>query len=108
MSFASESTVKAVRRRHLCDGCSRHIEIGEPATRWAGLTEGDFGTAIYHPDCRAAEVDLNNEILGWQYGDDWLPLHDIEREDWPWLIEAHPAVAARMNLAAALEKATKE
>lgn len=98
MSFASEHAIKAVRKRHRCDGCNRHIEVGSPATRWAGMTDGDFGTAIYHPECRDAEVAYNYDALGYQYGNDWWPLYDIEREDWPWLREAHPAVADRMNI----------
>ena len=100
MSFASETPVKAVRKRKACDGCGRHIEIGEPAIRWAGLTDGDFGTAIYHPDCREAELAYNNDLLECQWGDDWYPIHEIDRDDWPWLIEAHPTVAARMGIAA--------
>jgi len=99
MGFYTETNVKAVRKRHVCDGCGRHIEIGEPAIRWAGTTDGDFGTAIYHPDCRAAEVALNNDILGFRSGDDWCPLSDLEHEDRPWLLEAHPTVAARMGIA---------
>lgn len=100
MTFASESAVRSVRKRHVCDGCGKFIDIGQPATRWAGLTDGDFGTAIYHPDCRAAEVALNTEIVAWSYGDEWLGLSEIEDEDWPWLLEAHPAVAARMGITA--------
>jgi len=99
MSFHSETKVKAVRKRHQCDGCSRLIEIGEPAIRWAGLTDGDFGTAIYHPECREAEVAYNRDVLDWLYSDDWYPLHDIERESWAWLVEAHPVAAARLNIA---------
>ena len=98
MAFASETTVKAVRKRHRCDGCNRPIEIGDPATRWAGTTDGDFGTALYHPDCRAAEIAMNNDVLGFRYGDDWWPLSEIESEDRPWLIAAYPAVARRMGI----------
>ena len=99
MGVLSERLVKAVRKRHRCDGCGKHIEVGQPAMRWAGLTDGDFGTCIYHPDCLSAEVDLNNDVLDWQYGDDWLPLIEIDEEDWPWLSERYPTVAARIGLA---------
>jgi hypothetical protein len=98
VSFAKETKIKAVRKPYRCDGCHKRLAVGEPATRWAGMTEGEFGTAIYHPDCREAEVDLNNDILGWQWGDDWLPLYEIDREDWLWLTGAYPAVAARMRI----------
>ena len=99
MAFASETTVKAVRKRHRCDGCNRFIEIGEPATRWSGMTDGDFAAVIYHPDCRQAEVDMNLHIMGHQYGDDWCGLSDIEDEDRPWLLGSYPAVAERMGFA---------
>jgi hypothetical protein len=96
VSFTRETLVKSVRKRHVCDGCGRHIQIGGPASRWAGMTDGDFGTAIYHPDCRAAEVELNDN-RDWRYGDDWWPLGEIEHEEWPWLIESYPAVAERIG-----------
>jgi hypothetical protein len=97
MSFVSVTHVKAVRKRKACDGCGQYIEVGSPATRWAGLTDGDFGTAIYHPDCRLAEVALNdkNECRA----DEWWPLSELYEEDRPWLLEAFPAVAARMGIA---------
>lgn len=99
MSFYRETVVKAVRKRHRCDGCGKHIEIGEPANRWAGMTDGDFGSVIMHPECREAEIKLN-DILGTHSGDDWAGLLDIESEDWPWLLEEHPVVAARMGITA--------
>lgn len=55
-------------------------------------------------DCREAEVALNEEVLGFQYGDGWGALRDIDDEDRPWLIEAFPAVAARMGFAPTGEK----
>lgn len=101
MTFFSETQVKAVRKAHRCDGCGTAIEVGSPAVRWAGVTDGDFGAAVYHTDCRAAEVDLNQYILGHQHGDEWLPLSEIDDEDRVWLIGAYPAVARRMRFVAA-------
>lgn len=101
MTFVAETTVKAVRKRHVCDGCGRHIDIGQPAQRWAGLTDGDFGTAIYHLDCRAAETALN-DMHGTHYADEWVGLVVIDDEDWPWLAETYPAVAERMGITARL------
>lgn len=98
MSFAVETPVKAVRKAYHCDGCNRQITVGSPATRWAGLTEGDFGTAIYHPECREAEVAYNREA-GWQWGDDWYPLSEIEPEDRPWLAAEYPLAAQRLGIA---------
>lgn len=100
MAFHTETPVKAVRKRHCCDGCGKHIEIGQSAVRWAGLTDGDFGTCIYHPECRAAELAYNLDVLGYLYLDDWYPISEIEHEDWPWLIESHPVVAERMGIQA--------
>jgi hypothetical protein len=100
MSFTRETTVKAVRKRHRCDGCLTFIDIGQPAERWAGMTDGEFGTAIYHPECRAAETAYNCDILDVHSGDDWTPLNEIEDESRPWLIEDHPVVAARMGIVA--------
>lgn len=96
MTFASETPVKSVRKRKRCDGCNTFVEVGEPAVRWAGLTDGDFGTAIYHPDCRATEIALNR--LAGTRGDEWMTLDEIEEEDWQWLVEDHPTVAARMGI----------
>lgn len=96
MSFASTRTVKAVRKAHKCVGCDRMIEIGQPAERWSGMTDGDFASVIYHVDCRAAEIELNK--LASTDWDEWMGLADIEDDDWDWLIEEYPAVAARMGL----------
>ncbi len=96
MAFQGETAVKAVRKQYVCDGCGKHIDIGQPAMRWAGMTDGDFSTAIYHPECREAEIAYNNEVLGYAWGDDWWPLSEIDRDDWPWLTETHPIAAARV------------
>lgn len=96
MGFSSETMVKGVRKQHVCDGCGKRIETGTPAVRWSGMTDGEFGTCIYHPDCRAAEVALN-DVHGWGYGDDWMGLSDLEHDDLPWLAETYPAVYQRMG-----------
>lgn len=97
MGFVSETTVKSVRKRHRCDGCGHHIEIGEPAVRCAGMTDGEFSTATYHPDCRKAEIALN-DLYETHWSDDWMSLRDFDLEDSAWLIEGHPTVAARLGL----------
>lgn len=95
MSFTREWPVAATRKQHRCDTCGKHIEIGQPATRWAGMTDGEFGNAIMHPDCRAAEVEFN-DLLDFRWGDDWTPLRDIESDYHEWLRDEHPNVAARL------------
>lgn len=97
MSFSSERTVKACRKRHRCIACNRHIEIGDPAINWAGLTDGDFSSVYYHSECSAAEIAMNH--LHGTFGDEWMGLHEIDDEDRPWLREEHPIVAQRMGIA---------
>lgn len=96
MSFANERTVKAVRKPAQCDACGKRIQIGEPAIRWAGMGEGMFMTAAYHPECREAEVALNK--LHGTYYDDWMGLADIEYDDHRWLLAEHPVVAERKDI----------
>lgn len=95
MSFTNEYAVKAVRKQHQCCACCKMVEIGSPAVRWAGITEGDFHSVVYHPDCRVAEIAYNKHV-----GDswEWYSLEDIEWDDWPWLIAEHPSVAARRGI----------
>ena len=74
------------------------IEVNEPAVNWSGLTDGDFSTVYYHPECRIAEIAINN--LHRTFGDEWMGLHEIDDEDRPWLREEHPVVAQRMGILA--------
>ena len=99
MGFVNERTVKSVRKAGQCDGCNTTVNVGEAAVRWAGTTDGDFNTALYHPECREAEVALNRERRTGFYPDDWMGLsRDMEWDDHPWLLAKHPAVAARMGI----------
>lgn len=95
MSFIREYPIKAVRKAHRCEACRKPIEIGQPATRWSGMTDGEFNSVIYHPDCREAEVAFN-ATKDWRYGDEWYPLYEIEPDDHDWLLTDFPTVAARM------------
>lgn len=99
MSFAREYPVKAVRKRHRCECCRTFIEIGEAATRWVGMSDGDFYSIIMHPDCRAVEREMN-ELRDWRWGDDWLPLHERDPEDDEWIAAEHPEIAARLGIQA--------
>lgn len=96
MTFINERSIKAVRKRTGCDACGKYIEIGEPATRWAGLTDGMFCAIAYHPECRVAEVALNK--LHGTYSDEWMGLADLEWDDHRWLLENHPLVAERKGI----------
>lgn len=101
MSFYSEKPVKSVRKARPCNGCGVRIEVGETGLGCAGHYDGQFWSALYHHDCRAAEIGLN-DINGVRDGDEWMNLgDDMGWEDWPWLIEAFPAVAERMNITTA-------
>lgn len=96
--FYNERTIKSVRKARPCLGCGRRIEVGETALGCAGHYDGDFWSGAYHHDCRSAEIGLNrlHDVRG---GDEWMNLgDDMEWEDWPWLVEDFPAVAARMGI----------
>jgi hypothetical protein len=96
VSFVEERAVKATRKRHVCTSCDKWIEPGEPAVNWAGVVDGEFSSAHFHPECRKAEVELN-ELHDWRFGDDWLRLcDDAEPEDYPWLKAEHPLPYRRM------------
>jgi len=97
VSFNREWTVKAVRRHARCDGCGQQIEVGQPAHRWAGMTDGDFASIAWHPECRAAEIMLN-DLSGIRHGDDWMRLDDRDPEDDAWLRAEHPIVADRLGI----------
>ena len=109
MSFFSEKTVKAVRKRRACVACSQWIEISESAVNWTGLVDGEFSSVYYHPECRDAEVALN-DLIDYRLGDDWLPLYEAERDNYPWLHREHPLTYKRLIMtreqwAAAITKA---
>lgn len=98
MSFVSEKVVKSVRKARHCDACSQMVEVGRPAVRWAGVQDGQFGHVLYHPECRAAEIALNKLHGTHLCHDDWMDLRDMDWEDWRWLVEEHPVVAARKGI----------
>lgn len=93
MGFISERSIKATRKRHHCVACDKWIEIGEAAVNWAGVTDGDFGSVHYHPDCREAEIAFN--ALRDSYYDEWDSLRDIDHEDYRWLKAEYPVVYRR-------------
>lgn len=63
------------------------------------MSDGEFFTASYHVECRAAEIALNElrEFSAF-WGDEWTTLESIESEDHEWLVAEHPVVAARLGL----------
>lgn len=98
MGFVCEKAVKAVRKANRCDACSQMVEIGQPAVRWAGVQDGEFHSLLYHPECRAAEIELNDLRETVRNHDDWVGLFDLDWEDWRWLVEKHPVVAERKGI----------
>lgn len=96
MGFISEKPIKAVRKLHLCSACDKFIEVGEPAINWCGVTDGDFGSVHYHPECRAAEIAYNRECLDVYDGDGWTRLCEADHEDRPWIKANHPIAYLRM------------
>jgi hypothetical protein len=100
VTFISEKRVKAVRKAKPCEGCRKVIQIGERAVRYVGIEDG-FYSSLYHPECRRAEVKLN-DIHDTRWDDeDWMRLDDMDWEDWPWLIAECPLVAVRLGITTA-------
>ena len=97
MGFYSQTPINAIRKARQCDGCGRLVETGCSALKCAGVEDGQFWSATYHNDCRSAEIALN-ELHDIRFDDEWMPLSDIDWEDYPWLIKGFPEVAARMNI----------
>jgi hypothetical protein len=96
MSFVREEIVKSTRKLHRCFTCRRDIQIGSTAVRWSGMSDGEFMSAIYHSDCREAELRLN--ALYGTSSNEWMSLYNHESEDEAWLIDEFPAVADRLGI----------
>lgn len=54
--FYSTTTIRATRKRHVCEHCLTAIAIGSPATRQAGMWDGDFFSDHVHPECQEASI----------------------------------------------------
>lgn len=106
--FYSEKIVK-VRKARQCAGCCQMVAAGEQALTYSGKFNGDFGSFTLHPECREAELAWN-KMTG-AYADEFVGLCDLESDEWEWLLDEYPVVAARMNVTAeriADHKATRQ
>lgn len=103
--FYSEKIVKVRKPRH-CDGCGALLNKGDQALTYSGRFQGDFGSFSHHIECRQAEIALNN--LADRNSDEWYALREIEADEWDWLLEDWPVVAARMNVTAERIREHKE
>jgi hypothetical protein len=98
VSFNSERIIKSTRKPHLCEGCGQTIPAGSTAQNWTGLTDGDFASVYYHPECREAEIMLN-ELAGTWAGE-WISLQDRDPYYDAWILTDFPIVAERLNISA--------
>lgn len=97
MSLWRETAVKATRKALRCDGCCTPIAAGSPAERVVGINiEGDFIAAVFHPECKVAERELNK--LYDLNSDEWVSLSEFDPDDEPYLLAEHPVVAARLGI----------
>ena len=72
MSFRLDTPIKKIRKARPCAWCAELLEAGQPAVKVSGIGyEGDFFSAVFHPECNAAE------IRWWR-----LPINHHE-ESWP-------------------------
>jgi len=105
MGFVNEQRVGATRKDHQCAACRQIIPKGTAAQRWAGISDGQFNSAIFHEECREAEIVLNKmHDTVW---DEWLSLDDpawLEIDDLEFIIRNYPAVAERISAAKILEE----
>lgn len=93
--FYSEKIV-SVRKPRPCEGCGQMIGKGERALTYSGKFDGDFGSFTLHPECRVAELAWNK--MADTYADEFVGLSELEPDDWQWLLDEHPIVAARKNV----------
>lgn len=73
-SFCREKIITA-RKAHQCLACLQKIEPGEKYLRATGVSDGDFWTGAYHPECREWECRVNHENYP-SYMDEWIMLHE--------------------------------
>lgn len=59
------------RKRHRCEWCNSHIEIGEECFYRAYVWQEDFNSGYMHLDCKEAMHKSSREYLeeGWQPGE---------------------------------------
>ena len=94
--FFSDRHVKKTKKQHPCIACGEAIPQSSAALYFATKWEGEFYTGYYHIECKEAEIALND--LHGLHGlhDEWMNLTDIESEDYAWLRDKYPVVAARI------------
>lgn len=95
--FYSEKIVK-VRKPRQCEGCGQMLNKGDQALVYSGKFDGDFGHFTLHQECREAELAWNK--MAETLYDEFVSLSELEPDEWQWLLEEHPVVAARMNITA--------
>lgn len=74
-SFCSEKTITA-RRPHQCSACLQPIKAGEKYLRSVGVSDGDFFSNAYHPECREWEIKTNSHVVGPYSDSEWCFLHE--------------------------------
>lgn len=80
MTYISEATTQAARKRHRCTWCWQHIEIGETYKRYF-YADGDTGTVKAHPECYDAIQEYAAEEGGYYT---WVPgMERPERQSTP-------------------------
>lgn len=96
--FHNHRTIKATRKRHVCEQCGKWIEAGSPAEYETGSYFGEFYSGHQHVECRAAGIAYAEMSGCW--GEDFMWFqHQLEDpDDKAWLLEHHPVVAERLGL----------
>lgn len=95
--FHCEHWIKAVKKPHKCEQCGTLIQIGDPATKTAGVCCGDFYYMYQHVECNAAGQAYATLTNYWGEEFTWFQ-HDHDKDIDEWLLEYHPIVAARLGV----------
>lgn len=97
MSVLSD-TVQKCRKSKRCDQCGCLINSGEDYRKQV-TKDGDFSTYNAHIECdKAANALANYAGLNPGY-DEWPVLKiDLSVDDFGWVMQDFPAVAARFNI----------
>ena len=60
--FFNTTEIKAARKNHRCELCSKHIKIGESYFRQSGKWEGEFFDICLHPICDKIVGEYCSEV----------------------------------------------
>ena len=70
--YTADQSIKASRKRRVCDWCAEVIEVGKPYIRWRWFGGDTPATVRVHPECKDAlgeEADECGGVIEFTPGD---------------------------------------